>query len=116
MKARAKRWSVPGALALAAACSPAPADMDAGTDAGHDAGPNLGPCPKTSPVNPMVGATYQDDAGFRYICLANFYPDGGPGECQDRDKGNPCPICCVNPREADGGRQVQMDGGPACFC
>jgi hypothetical protein len=104
------------------------AGMDAGydagvVDAGHDAGTvdagpvvDAGVCPHTSPGDNPMYASYEDDAGVRYVCEPFFYPDGGYGECKDPDIGNPCPICCVNPRETDGGREYYADGGAICFC
>ena len=56
---------------------------------------------------------------MRCSCEAQPLDDGGEGyfECCDEDIGNPCPVCCFNPREDDGGRQYDPDGGPpVCYC
>jgi len=82
---------------------------DAGTDAGYDAGTDAG-CP-----HPDTG----DSTTVRCTCEVEYFPDGDAGwlECCDQDIGNPCPICCLNPRDADGGRQYYPDSGtPICYC
>jgi hypothetical protein len=104
---------------------------DAGSDAGYDAGMNdggdLGPCPNSSPGTPVPGSSVTLASGVRCECESFFYADGGPGECCDTDIGNPCPICCFNPMDADGGREYSLpDGGtaygytdagfPVCYC
>lgn len=142
--ARMKRWAVPGALALSACSAPTPmmdagfdagADagrvdggvdggVDAGVDAGYDAGVDAGhedPCPVSSPGNPQPGAVAVTDAGWRCECQTGDIlntDDGGYvfHECCDTDVGNPCPICCFNNREEDGGRMYYADAGPVCFC
>jgi hypothetical protein len=107
------------------------AGYDAGVDAGMDAGVrdagDLGPCPISSPYNPMSASSI-DDAGVRCECVPFFQFDGGYGECCDTDIGNPCPICCGSPKDADGGREYYLDDGgftfsqnadagqPVCFC
>lgn len=102
----------PVALAVAACGSVSGSDAgDSGYDAGPIIVPDAGPCP-----HPNSG-----DAGtVRCMCEANMDYPGGPityDECCDYDVGNPCPICCLNPREADGGRKydpsTQM---PVCYC
>jgi hypothetical protein len=135
MKRLAQKLVVPGTLAFSA-CSPVMPGMDAGTDAGHDAGSDagmdagydagIGPCPHSAPYNPVDGATSVDDAGVRCQCTPQL--TGGLGECCDPDIGNPCPICCGNPKDADGGREFFLpDGGlvyshdadagqPVCLC
>jgi hypothetical protein len=90
----------PAALAFVA-CS---------SSSGSDGG-DAGSCP-----HPDTG-----DAGtVRCVCEANMDMPGGPityTECCDQDIGNPCGICCYNPRDADGGRQYYPDSGiPVCYC
>jgi len=86
---------------------------DAGTaDSGNDSGtPDSGmPCPHPDTGNDMT---------VRCTCEVAYEPDGGFGyqECCDEDIGNPCPVCCLNPRGADGGRVYYPDSGTAvCYC
>lgn len=77
-------------------------------DAGPDAGPN--PCKDFDAGH--------DDSGVRCMCQSEFSDGMWYFEkCCDPDIGNPCPVCCDNPREADGGRQYYPDGGPpVCYC
>ena len=127
-----RRRAIPGALVFAA-CSgtvtidagyddagPIDAGRDAGTDAGYDAGAR-----DAGPVDPCADATMPTDdagltdAGGRCGCVfGSVLADGGRGYflyC-DADPGNPCPLCCYNARETDGGRRYDADGGPVCFC
>jgi hypothetical protein len=137
MKHIVHRFAVPSALAVSA-CSPIVPAMDAGTDAGQDAGMDGGidagydagtpdggdhPCP---------GPDYVNEQGMRCTCQVSLMPlpDAGTGyqTCCDPDIGNPCPVCCGNPRDADGGRgYFGPDGGiiyttdtdagqPVCLC
>jgi hypothetical protein len=100
---------------------------DGGPDAGMNDGGDLGPCPFSSPGNPIPGSSVTLDGGVRCACESFFYPDAGPGECCDTDVGNPCPICCFNPMDTDGGREYYLDDGgvafgytdagtPVCYC
>jgi hypothetical protein len=138
MKRLAQKLAVPGALVFGA-CTPSPSLTDAGSDAGRDAGADagydagmpdagdLGPCPNSSPGTPMPASSV-DDAGVRCECEPFFQIDGGFGECCDEDIGNPCGICCYNPKDADAGREYYLDDGgyvyshdtdagqPVCFC
>jgi hypothetical protein len=139
MRRLAQKLAIPGALAFSACSAPNPG-MDAGADAGptpNDGGHNdggfdagydagvpdsgvpdgghrdagdLGPCPISSPGNPM-NATFTEDSGVRCECVPFFQMDGGFGECCDEDIGNPCGICCYNPKDADGGRAYYGDDG-----
>ena len=112
MLARLNRKRLLPSALLVAACS-APSAIDGGADAGHDAGFDGGadPC-----------ADYDaghDDSGVRCYCNSSPKPGGGYEyeQCCDDDIGNPCPICCLNPRDADGGRQYEPnDAGPVCYC
>jgi hypothetical protein len=100
---KARRF-LPAALVVVACGSPG--SMDGGSDAGSDAG---NPCPDV-PLN---------DAGMRCECVTEYPGSGAPYKRQycDADIGNPCPIGCFNPREADGGRKYEGDAGdPVCFC
>ena len=120
MKRFPRKRLLPGALVVVACGSPSIKDAgtDAGADAGYDAGydggtrdggVDAGNCP-SGPIN---------DAGMKCVCEPVILGDGGQDsfECCDPDIGNPCPVCCLNPREADGGRQYQGDSGiPVCFC
>ena len=103
MPARRTRKTLPAMLIVAACGSSRPA-TDAGSDAGTD------PCPHSD-------AGY-NDAGMRCVCEVGFSSTGPSRfECCDPDLGNPCPVCCFNPREADGGRSYYPDSGtPLCFC
>ena len=59
-----------------------------------------------------------NDAGMRCICR-DTYVGNDKFEKKpycDPDIGNPCPIGCFNPKEADGGRQYEDAGVPVCFC
>jgi len=81
--------------------------MDAGVDSGVD------PC--------LDFDAGHDDSGVRCFCQSTPDPMAPGGyefeKCCDQDIGNPCPVCCDNPRTADGGREYQPnDGGPVCFC
>ncbi|MFT3835861.1 MAG: hypothetical protein QM723_02555 [Myxococcaceae bacterium] len=91
------RKLLPAALAFAACTS------TSGTDSGS--------CP-----HPDSG-----DAGtVRCTCEAYMDAPAMPikyMECCDSDIGNPCGICCYNPRDADGGRMYEPDSGtPVCYC
>jgi len=100
------------------------AGSDAGYDAGYDAGTQDAGAHDAGPVDPCENATMSTDdagltdAGGRCGCvLGALRPDGGIGYffyC-DSDPGNPCPLCCFNPREPDGGRRYDANG-PVCFC
>jgi hypothetical protein len=131
MKLR-KRHLLPTALAVVACGGPSANDggfdagrdagpdsgmdsgVDAGSDGGHDSGtPDSGTdggCPHPDTGNDMT---------VRCTCEVEYFPDGGTGfvECCDPDIGNPCPICCFNPRDGDGGRMYYPDSGTAvCYC
>lgn len=136
-----RRRLLPTALAVVACGSPSPQDggtdsgtdsgVDSGVDAGHDAGTDAGFDAGTD-----AGFDAGTDAGFdggvcphpdtgdagtvRCTCEVAYFPDGGMGwsECCDSDIGNPCPICCLNPRGADGGRVYYPgdSGTPVCYC
>jgi len=136
-----KRKALPSALILVACGSPGAKDAgfdagrdageDAGFDAGVDAGADAGSDAGTDSGMPDSGVDgglpdsgcphppTTDDAGVRCDCEVTYLPDGDAGwfECCDTDVGNPCPICCYNPRDADGGRMYYADGGPpVCYC
>jgi hypothetical protein len=122
MKRIVRSLVVPSTLAVGA-CTPIAPAMDAGTDGGLDAGP----CPHSAPGNPMPASSI-DDAGLRCGCEAGLNIDGGFGECCDEDIDDPCPLCCSNARDADGGRAFYADDGgffysydidagrPVCLC
>jgi hypothetical protein len=89
------------------------AGRDGGYDAGLDGGADGGPCPHSQLGQPTI-----DDAGVRCVCEVDYLEDGGHAlfECCDPDVGNPCPVCCFNPRESDGGRRYDPFGTPVCYC
>lgn len=91
---------------------------DAGTDAGYDAGTDGGVdagCTAVMPCTPRLNA-----CGMNCGCIQEYNPTTMMFEMVaycDPDIGNPCPLSCFNPKEADGGRQYQGDSGtPVCFC
>jgi hypothetical protein len=95
--------------------SPEDGGTDAGrTDAGYDAGVSDGGCTAVTPCTERLNA-----CGLKCGCIGDFLPDGGftmVPYC-DPDIGNPCPLGCFNPKEADGGRRTRDDAGnPLCFC
>jgi hypothetical protein len=136
MRTPKRRYAIPGALVVVACGTPSGKDAgyDAGQDAGYDAGQDAGydagqdvdagadagrdagradagfaECPNV-PMN---------DAGMRCECEIRPVFDGGIEhyECCDPDIGNPCPVCCLNPRTGDGGREYYPDSGTAvCYC
>ena len=75
-------------------------------------------CSKTQPTPAECphAATGFNDSGFRCICEENQVGSPRFFECCDPDIGNPCPVCCYNPREADGGRSYRSDQTPVCYC
>lgn len=89
---------------------------DAGTDAGYDAGTDAGTdagCTATMPCTERINA-----CGMNCGCIGQYNSTTMMVEMVpycDPDIGNPCPLSCFNPREADGGRQY-MNGNPVCFC
>ncbi len=150
LKVRSKRLALPSVFVLGA-CS-APSGMDAGYDAGpgNDSGTNdsgvtdaggsdsgildagmydAGVPDGGAPICP--GPNFQNDAGMMCTCEVDEVqaPDGGImyDLCCDPDIGNPCPICCGNLKDSDGGREYYLDDGgmgpqqdagsqPVCFC
>lgn len=121
------RRVVPAALVVAAYSGPSGEDagtmdsgtadagrVDAGFDGGYDAGMRDGG--STDGGDPCV--THFNAAGQTCGCLTEYNPaDGGFVKVPycDSDIGNPCPLGCFNPKEADGGRQY-MGTTPVCFC
>jgi hypothetical protein len=117
-----KRRLIPSALLFAACSGPSFTDggtdsgvdsgFDAGADSGVDAGRDAGPNPCLTYDAGVV------DAGVRCACTAQIDPLGtwDVNECCDPDVGNPCPICCDNPRYPDGGRQYDDAGTAVCHC
>jgi hypothetical protein len=118
-----RRRLLPTALAVVACGTPSQKDAgyDAGTDGGNDGGIDAG-YDAGIDAGTDGGCPHPDtgDAGtVRCTCELNVLPDGDAGwlECCDPDIGNPCPICCANPRDADGGRLYYPDSGvPVCYC
>ena len=93
------RKLLPAALAFAACTS------TSGTDAGDAGNCPHDPTGDAGTVRCACEMQYQDDGGFHWW------------ECCDDDIGNPCPICCGNPRDTDGGRMYYPDSGtPVCYC
>ena len=97
---------------------------DAGTDAGYDAGVDAGTdagtmdagCTAVMPCTERINA-----CGMKCGCISEYNPVTMAFEMRpycDPDVGNPCPLGCFNPKEADGGRQyTDWDAGtPVCFC